>query len=837
MSLRKKLKINILISGVLLLAIVFPMISQAIPIGEGYSAPTTSVVGNFWDMGLHYGAIILNPVSGISSTLHNYGFTWFPDLSVGKSQKEGLAAMREAALISGGGPGELRGKFVDEESARQLTEANQDDSCSPLNVGGCIRAALAAIGDALTWVFGSLLVAAGTILDISIKVSILSVKDWLINSGIDNAWRVLRDIGNLCFVFILLYIAIGTIFELQGIGDPKKLIVNVIIIALLVNFSGFFTRIIIDASNVVAYEFYVKMGGGIATGGNKLGIGGQLVSKLNLSQQFIGGPSVLVKATDADGNEVTILTPVIGSLSIAGIIIQTFGNIIIILVSCFVLIAMSIMFLIRTVYLIFLYVISPIAFVLYVIPNGRHHFDAWLKKLLHQAFVAPGIIVPLYVVFIFLKDGIGGLLGKDANSLGSMGPMILVFMNFMIVGLLFGCILIANSLGAAGAGAARSWGRRLGFGALGIAGGYTVGNLANRLATSQRMQAWASSARPITGRVAMGARRALGSIGNSGFGTGTRGYRTRVEERQRAQQQRAAGFTGPQAGAQRASYMSRLRSTDDRDAYFRSLSPEDKATVVQQLRTQGRGNEANRLLASGSGRAARETSAASWRGIDPGNDAERLAHLNSLDGPQLNNLYEGLNAREKADLEAFVNRMAPPTPGVAGAPPIPSALGANVATARGAFERNARTTATARGEVARERGRVNRTEQATAELNIGTPGRTPLAHPMSSFNPAWAAANPNEINRINALRNLAGPEFVEFATNTDLFNGAYADIYPYLTNEQLRSALTMGVPHTERQAIRTAIEHHRGAGPHPTDRTIENAYQYLNDPRQGGAAF
>lgn len=445
-----KLRIKIFIAGILLLATVSPLVSQAVPIGGGYNAPISSVVGNFWDMGKRFTGLLWPPAA-ISTTLHRFGFS-YPEWTYGKSYGEAVTEMKKASLMTGGAPGVLKGVHVDEKSAEQYLTAQQDDSCGVANIGGCIRAGLSSIGQALTWAFGSLLVAAGTILDISIKVSILSVKDWLLNSGVDKAWRFLRDLGNLFFVFVLLYIAIATVFELKGVGDPKRLVVNVIIIALLVNFSGFFTRIIIDASNIVAYEFYTQMGGGAVTGGNKLGIGGQLVSRLNLTQQMMGRGSVVVKGTDSSGKEVIISTPVIRSLSITGIIVQTFGNIIIILVCCFVLIAISIMFLIRTVYLLFLYILSPLAFVSYIIPDSKYnYFNAWTQKLIHQALVAPATIIPLYVVFIFLKDGIGGLLGDDNTGLGPMGPMVLVFMNFLVIGLLFGCIVIANSLGAAGA--------------------------------------------------------------------------------------------------------------------------------------------------------------------------------------------------------------------------------------------------------------------------------------------------------------------------------------------------------------------------------------------------
>ena len=81
----------------------------------------------------------------------------------------------------------------------------------------------------------------------------------MINIGIDSAltissvfipmaWAVVRDLSNIFFILILLYIAIQTIL---GIGhETKKMIAKVVIIALLINFSMFFTKVVIDSSNI-----------------------------------------------------------------------------------------------------------------------------------------------------------------------------------------------------------------------------------------------------------------------------------------------------------------------------------------------------------------------------------------------------------------------------------------------------------------------------------------------------------------------------------------------------------------------------------------------------------
>ncbi|MBY0376776.1 hypothetical protein K2P96_02275, partial [Patescibacteria group bacterium] len=86
----------------------------------------------------------------------------------------------------------------------------------------------------------------------------LSSKIYTSASFIDGAWGVVRDISNIFFILVLLYVAMEIILDLGGHG-AKKTIVAVIIMALMINFSMFFTKIVIDSSNILALIFYNKM--------------------------------------------------------------------------------------------------------------------------------------------------------------------------------------------------------------------------------------------------------------------------------------------------------------------------------------------------------------------------------------------------------------------------------------------------------------------------------------------------------------------------------------------------------------------------------------------------
>ena len=73
--------------------------------------------------------------------------------------------------------------------------------------------------------------------------------------AVDRGWTAFRDVANMAFIFIMLYIAIGTMLRLGGV-QWKRNLASVIVVALLINFSLFFTKVIIDASNVLAIHFF-----------------------------------------------------------------------------------------------------------------------------------------------------------------------------------------------------------------------------------------------------------------------------------------------------------------------------------------------------------------------------------------------------------------------------------------------------------------------------------------------------------------------------------------------------------------------------------------------------
>lgn len=71
-------------------------------------------------------------------------------------------------------------------------------------------------------------------------------------------WQLVRDISNIFFILILVWTGLATIFDFGGKSsiNMKRVVPNLILSALLINFSLFVTRVVIDISNITARIFY-----------------------------------------------------------------------------------------------------------------------------------------------------------------------------------------------------------------------------------------------------------------------------------------------------------------------------------------------------------------------------------------------------------------------------------------------------------------------------------------------------------------------------------------------------------------------------------------------------
>ena len=356
------------------------------------------------------------------------------------------------------------------------------------NLGGfaIVSATLGAIHIIL-----SLLTAlAGMLFDKSVDFSILHISDLFSNVGVVNIlWAMMRDLLNICFIFILLYLAISKIIGSFGV-KAKTTIVSVIISAVLINFSMFFTKILIDAGNMVAVSLY------------NLIIGNNIT--MSLSAMIFKGTGLFSSASSVFSlkSQLNIEISLLLQVVAMAILLWTYLYYAIVIVG-------------RTVMLMFLTIISPVGFVGKTIPGLGALSDWWWKNLTDQILVAPLVMFFLYFIILLINTGTVQKVLSAAQTTGSQAAVLDVSGLFVyiliIVMLLQGLKIVKKFSGEVGAMTTKVIGGIAAAGAVALtagAAGATIG--AGALSSAGATAAAGAAARAGGGKMAqLGARLAF----------------------------------------------------------------------------------------------------------------------------------------------------------------------------------------------------------------------------------------------------------------------------------------------------------------------------------------
>ncbi len=277
---------------------------------------------------------------------------------------------------------------------------------------------------------------------------------------VDVGWSTFRDIANMVFIFVLIYIAIKTILN---IGETKKMLVDIIVTALLINFSLFFTKIIIDASNIVALAFYNKMQSEYEVGSLPWQKGPSYTMFKAVRLQTNYNFSANAAPSGTSGID-TALLGVTGTgdmlLETGALIAKILLGSVLLLVFAFVMAVGGFLLILRIVTLMFLMILSPLAFVARILPKTQSSWNKWLESLINNALFAPVYFALLYIVILTAKDGLTGYVGTfDAANVGVQAAFGVILNYVFMMILMAGTIFVAKSLGVHGSTAAMSWGK------------------------------------------------------------------------------------------------------------------------------------------------------------------------------------------------------------------------------------------------------------------------------------------------------------------------------------------------------------------------------------------
>ena len=320
----------------------------------------------------------------------------------------------------------------------------------------------------MTAIGGVVLMVAGNIFDAFLAISIgSSMYNTDKAAFVYEGWRICRDLANIFFIFILLYTAIGTILGLHSV-NYKKIVTQVILVAIFINFSMFMCRVIIDTGNILARVFYNEVS---LTGTTDQGYTKGDVKEKDISSGLVNGinPQKLFLNT-RDEQEVKQTSAV--SMFIMGTIIF-----ILLIAIAWALFMSGAYFVGRIGVLWVSMIFAPLAFVSTLIPSlgkkfGQIGWSSWFSSLTTAAFNAPIFMFFIYLILLLSKQ-LGTIMPMVEAADNPVEKITVVALPIMIImGLLTQAKSIAKEMaGQFGEVADGAFKGALGLGAMAVTGG------------------------------------------------------------------------------------------------------------------------------------------------------------------------------------------------------------------------------------------------------------------------------------------------------------------------------------------------------------------------------
>jgi hypothetical protein len=299
------------------------------------------------------------------------------------------------------------GNVDDTASAYSQTRVanNKFENCGPsqfLSGNDCLGKFIII---SIAWPIAEILRIVATFTDILLLFTISSAT-YADNGFIISGWEIVRDLTNILFIFMLLWIAIQTVLGL-GSSTYKKTIPMLLVATLIVNFSLFGARVIVDIGNISSRVLFNSIEAKPIP--NDPDPNGKSISAALVNQvkpQLLLSPVIAGSAFKAkDPGERGVMVMVGGLVAI-------FVNIV--LIGVF--LSVGMLFVGRVAGLWMAMILSPLAFAGIGIPwlnNTQFSPSTWFFKVFKLAILPTIFLFFVYLIIRFLDSG---LVGKGATS-------------------------------------------------------------------------------------------------------------------------------------------------------------------------------------------------------------------------------------------------------------------------------------------------------------------------------------------------------------------------------------------------------------------------------------
>lgn len=439
------------------------------------------------------------------------------------------------------------------------------------------------MGDLLNWAIEDFVIGFGDI-----------YLTWGVGVAVENGWKIIRDILNISFIFGIVFIGLRLIFDADD-SSAKRSLGYLLAAALLINFSLFISKFVVDFSNSLAAVIYNT---GLKTASADLG-----ASFINML-----GLSTLV---DNGGGTLTVGSEISGGLAIV------FGTFIFMLLAAYALAAGAFLIFVRGIALIFFMIFSPVMFLGWIFPQFKSFTSKYWGMFLSNAFMAPAYLFCIYLTFSIMSGFKYQIKTTGGGSMGNLfaetytGNVNALIVFTLAIGMMLASISIAKRMGAFGGGLVVSVGNSMRKSGQSFVGRNSVGRVAGGAGwVNEKMDNRLN--RNAVGRFVnqnLLAQRSRQNIINSGKSAKFGGSYSRADDKKYAQGQQEGGFNAKKnaeidsvinAGVSALAVNSSSRSEDQHEAVRRlnSIVPTLGKTKIEEMSDKNRNAVSHLFTAS-----------------------------------------------------------------------------------------------------------------------------------------------------------------------------------------------------------------------------------------------
>lgn len=252
----------------------------------------------------------------------------------------------------------------------------------------CIVSFLAIGANIVLKLSAYILYLAGNLFDYSIEIAVNSAQFIRGLAIVDPTWAAIRDFLNMTFIFILIYISWQILLGKAGY-NVKTSVGRLVLVAVLINFSLFGAKLMVDGSNIISLNIYE----GIKA--KETGSAESVRGSVSARVMTALGMTSVYKFEDAFDNKTV---PGCGDVPSTILTVGIFGTILMVIITITFLLP-ALLFFLRMLNILALLITSPLLVYGYVIPHPKlkEMSDKWFSNMMHVVKFPILYMLMLYV--------------------------------------------------------------------------------------------------------------------------------------------------------------------------------------------------------------------------------------------------------------------------------------------------------------------------------------------------------------------------------------------------------------------------------------------------------